>query len=85
MDKITDNSCGGGGLSKRTRFLELHFTQLIRRELAPLSICDQVDLIKKVLRPYILNEFTDEGITIPPEFSEVWARCKAIIEKEVGR
>jgi hypothetical protein len=82
MGKI-DFSAGFGGVP--VNVIVTRFTQITGKELGVLSISDQLELIKTVFLPYILNGFTDEGITVPPEFSEVWARCKAIIEKEVGR
>ena len=82
MGKI-DFSAGFGGVP--VNVIVTRFTQITGKELGVLSISDQLELIKTVFLPYILNGFTDEGITVPPEFSEVWARCKDIIEKEVGR
>lgn len=82
MGKVKDYSPGFGGVS--VNVIVTRFTQITGKELAVLSSSDQLELIKTAFLPYILNGYSDEGITIPPEYSQVWARCKAIIEKEVG-
>lgn len=81
MGKI-DFSAGFGGVP--VNVIVTHFTQITGKELGVLSTSDQLELIKTAFLPYILNGYSDEGITIPPEYSQVWARCKDIIEKEVG-
>lgn len=83
MGKKNDISCGFGGVS--VNVILIRFTQITKSELGILSTSDQLDLIKTAFLPYILNGYSDEGITIPPEYSEVWARCKALIEKETGK
>lgn len=81
MGKI-DSSTGSGGVS--VNVIVTHLIQITGKELGVLSASDQLELIKTAFLPYILNGYSDEGITIPPECSQVWARCKAIIEREVG-
>ena len=83
MGKKNDISCGFGGVSVND--ILNRFVLITKNELGILSISDQLDLIKTAFLPYILNGYSDEGITIPPEYSEVWARCKVMIEKEAGR
>ena len=62
-----------------------HITKLTESELAVLSVSDQVDLIKSVYLPYILNGYQDTDFQVPSRFTDLWARCKAIIEKEAGK
>lgn len=62
-----------------------HFTKLTESEMEVLSVSDQVDLIKLVYLPYILNGYQDTDFQVPSKFTDVWARCKAIIEKEVRK
>ena len=38
-----------------------------------------------VFRSYILNGYQDSDIPIPARISDVWTRCKHIIDKEAGR
>ena len=63
----------------------IHFTQLTKNELAVLPVSDQLDLIKLAFLPYILNGYADTDFQVPSRLSEVWERCKSIIEKEAGR
>lgn len=62
-----------------------HITKLTESELAVLSVSDQVDLIKSVYLPYILNGYQDTDFKVPDRFTDVWMRCKAIIEKEARK
>lgn len=68
-----------------TNLALVYCTNLTKCEMEDLSIGEVLDLLKLAFRPYILNGFTDAGITIPPKFSEVWERCKAIIDREAGK
>lgn len=63
----------------------VYCTNITKCEMEDLSSGEVLDLLKLAFRPYILNGFTDAGITIPTRFSDVWARCKAIIDREAGK
>ena len=45
---------------------------------------DTIDLWK-VFRTYILNGYKDTEILVPSRISDVWDRCKVIIDKEAGK
>ena len=49
-----------------------------------MEVMDTLDLWK-VFKAYILNDFQDAEFMIPPQFVDVWGRCKVLIDKEVGR
>ena len=61
-----------------------HCVKITSAEWLRLEVFDAIDLWK-VFREYILNDFQDAGILIPPQFADVWERCKAIIDQEAGR
>lgn len=82
MRKI-DFSAGFGGVS--VNVIVIHFTQITEKELGVLSSVDQLELIKTAFLPYILNGYQDTDFQVPSKFTDVWARCKAIIEKEVRK
>ena len=49
-----------------------------------MDVMDTLDLWK-VFKAYILNDFQDAGLMIPPRCVDAWGQCKVLIEKEDGR
>ena len=61
-----------------------HCAKLTSAVWSQMEVLDTLELWK-VFKAYILNNFQDTGISIPPRFVDVWWRCKVLIEKEVRR
>lgn len=57
---------------------------LTRREWIRLESGDTIDLWA-VFRAYILNGYQTPDIPIPSRISDVWGRCKELIDKEAGK
>ncbi len=57
---------------------------LTAREWSTLESGETIELWT-VFRSYILNGYQDEHIGIPERIVDVWARCKEIIDQEVGK
>ena len=61
-----------------------HCAKLTSAVWSQMEVLDTLELWK-VIKAYILNDFQDAGLMIPPRFVDAWAQCKVLIEKEVGR
>ena len=61
-----------------------HCATITAGEWATLDEPDTLELWT-VFRDYILNDYEDTGHPVPARVTDVWERCKAIIDGEVAK